>query len=521
MAKVVVYNYFGAFLVEAENDFEELVLQSVCKPVASSSKRFWVPHTQEGLEILKNYKIEGVSQNILLKDFELLDIELPDFLREYQKQDVRLMVTLLNRNFGVINANAMGTGKTLIALATAKALGVENILILSPQSVKKQWVAEAKRFNLDLKIDAEHNWAVVNYEKLYSKGFEWIFERKWDLVICDEAHKLKNPRAKRTRLFNKISKRHVILLTGTPIYNKPEDFFNLLKICSPLRFKNFLNDYAFKYFEVTTRNIHTKSKTLKIYEIFGIVDRKGLMFDIKDIYTRKEREEVLDELPDVIREQRVVELTREELKYYDRVLQELVSQIQNKGWKPQIALLKMLRLRQVVLSPALLYPEYKKLSTKFQELQDIVEETDDQIVVFTTFKKAVELACSQIPDARGIHGDLNIKERFRIIEDFQKGNFKVLVATPYVAGEGLNLQNANVVVFLDRDYTPSMNEQAEARVIRMGQRKAVVIYDIVAENTIDQAILDMLETKRSIRDDIVLTREKLLELAKGNSKILS
>lgn len=466
-----------------------------------------VPFTFDNIKLLSQLFDEDFLNKNIQPEFVNID-----WLLDFQKEDVGKISTMLKLNKSAINASVLGSGKTFVALGVVKHMNLNKTLIICPNSLKRHWLETATNLGFNASIDEPNNVTIINYEKLIAFGFNWLFEEFFDIVIADEAHKLKNNKAKRTKSFNKLKRKYTLLLTGTPVWNKPENFFNLLRICAPIRFSKFVEDYVEKYFNYKTKEFNNTT----VYQITGVKDKNKLLFDIKDIYIRRERSEILDKIPKEVYERRYITLSDEERKIYDEVAEKIVSEIQTKNYSSAIAIQKMLRSRQAAVSPALILPEWTKPSTKILEVADIVDSIDEQIVVFTTFKKAVELLAEQIPNSTFMHGDFSEKERNKRISAFKKGKFKTLIMTHYVGSEGLNLQNASVAIFVDRDYVPELNHQAKGRIVRLGQMKKPVVIDIVAERTIDETIIKMIENKISLKDEIVLDSKKIEKILYGS-----
>ena len=457
-----------------------------------------------------------------------MTVAIPEFLYSYQKEDVQRMLEKLQGNRGVINASIMGSGKTLVALVCALNYATEpdNILIIAPKPVLQRWREECERLKIPYTINKEGGGvAIINYEKLLSSKFSWVLKRDWDIVIADEAHKLKNRRAKRSKVFEKLITQKRVFLTGTPIVNKPDDFFNLLRLSKPQQFRHFEWDYLLKYFEVKEQRIYTRTgRQIAIYKVVGISNRNQLLKDIEPIYLRRERAEVLKDLPPVVREQRYVTLSPVEKKYYTAVAEGILQELEGKEVKLQNKLVELLRLRQAAISPRLVSPEAPDVSSKIDDLVDVISDCDGQVVVFTTFIEAAEMAkrklCEAEIDARTLTGNMNDTSRLETIRGFQRGDFRVLCATTAIAREGLDFQNAGTVVFLDRDWSVGNNEQAEGRLIRIGQKNDfVVVVDIIAPETLDVVIHNMLETKQYYIDNIVVDSKTLKKILFGKLDI--
>jgi len=399
---------------------------------------------------------------------------------------------------GILIADEMGAGKTIEAIAIAKEIKAERILIITQVSIVSQWIKEVKKWmGIEIKpFGVEENIVITSYSKLISpKYFPIYAQYNWDLIIADEAHKLKNWKTKTTKAFRKLKTRKIILLTGTPIYNQLIDLFFLVNLISPGRLgklKEFLinnTDFiAFTYDQykgaITSlpkrffekRLIETKSPKIVGYKILSLTkEGKELNEKLKDIVIRRTLAEIAKDLPPIITEIREVEMTPFQVNKYREAVNELSVEIKNKKLILHNFLVKLLRLKQISISLKLLGIEDK--SKKLEEAKEIAEEAR-KAVIFTQFKGVVNLFKCDLPTWR-FTGDLPLEKRKKIVEEFDKACEGILIATIDSFGEGIHLNSANTIIFIDEHpYIPSKNEQAMMRLRDFKSNKPLVVIKI-------------------------------------------
>ncbi len=418
----------------------------------------------------------------------------------------------------------MGLGKTFQALVITRELKAEKILIVCPNQVKETWKEEAKNWvKLDFEIDTlGASKLIINYEKLISIGFkDYVQKVDWDLVIFDEAHKLKNVNSKRRKAALELSKKieNILLLTGTPSYNRPDDLYSLLNLCSPNRFprkKDFIGRYLeYEIIEIRKRwyNPETNQSGIKkipIVKVTGIRDKKLFKEDTQDILIRRKREEVLPDLPKKQIVHYWVDLTQEQKDLQTQAEADLVLELEKEKINLPNVLTRINRLRQIAVSPFLISDTLEYLySPKVDALIELFEDYETKLFCFTKFKRAVELT-EILLKKKGIKtykitGDIKLDERQRILDKFEKTSKPaILIGTIDSLGLGLNLQSAShIAVFLDLDFTPSLNQQQEDRIARIGQTKKPIIIRILARDSIDLYVVAILKEKKSLSEEIL------------------
>jgi hypothetical protein len=378
---------------------------------------------------------------------------------------------LLQRTSALL-ADDMGLGKTRQAIiaAAVRASG-RPILVITLSTLIINWQREIQMVYPDATIgqqvyDPSSQWIITNYERL---GDFVLHAGHFEVMIIDEAHRLKEPTAAWTRhgfdIAAKVPNRY--LLTGTPVLNRESELHTLLRLSGhpvgQLPLKEFCEQFA------------------------GSQDfRKNLRDAIGDWMLRR-RKDVLPGLKGKQRQTLPVELTIEERKQYDQIRQED---------RPSLARLGSLRqlLEQV----------------KVRVVMDLLCELDaeDKVILFCEFKDTVGTLRSRCEQAEygcvTVVGSDSVGKRQKAIDKFQSDpDTRVFAATTSAAGTGNNLTAANYVMFLGLPWTPGLQDQAEDRAYRNGQLRMVVVKIPLVENTIDQMLWQMLLDKRQLASDLI------------------
>ena len=435
-----------------------------------------------------------------------LDPEAKFKLRDFQEEDV---VSMYHRT-GFLLANDMGTGKTVTALAEIarryEDRDTMRVLIVTLKSAISVWEYHTPYF-LDLPVYTREvpkkvaNWVTVtNWDQLrVNPDYKKVV---WTYVIADEAQNAKNRNAKRTRALWTVPTMYRRALTGTPIVNRPDDLWAILRWLYPERYRSYWQFFN-TYVDFETNPFHGYR------EIKGAKNVKKLQKEIGEFTVRRLKKDVLKELPDKYYERIEVDLNPTQRRVYNQMKQDALAWIGEHEDKPlpaKMVVAKLVRLRQITgATPIDAYQEYDKNkdtmvwkvtmgepSAKLDALMDILQSTDQQVVVFTNFRSAVRLASARMTKAGITHvtltGTTPDKERTKAIDDFQNGRARVFIGTVKAGGAGITLHAASTVVFLDRSWSPADNVQAEDRLHRIGQKNAVQVIHIEARNTVDQLV---------------------------------
>lgn len=449
------------------------------------------------------------------------------WLFPFQQEDVNKLVD----RKGSLIANEMGTGKTYeaIALDLIRRADLPSTweskpltLVVSPLTVTHSWEAHFKELAPHLKtckMDPKNRGAwlaslragdadvyICHWESL-RLVVDDVKEVVFLHLIADEVHRAKNRNAQQTRALKKFRTVWKSALSGTPVTNRPNDLWSILDWLYPRLFGGYWKFYnRYVDFEIQYPQ--------QYHKILGPRNVEELRERMDPFYVRRRKVDVLKDLPEKYYTDIWVELDPKQRKAYDQMKKEMIAWLETQDeTKPLVApvvIAQLVRLQQLAAAYAdVTYDEAKggssvsltEPSSKLDALMQILEDNPDEpIVVFSQFKQLINLAAARL-DRAGIAnvritGDVSQDDRRIAIEDFQSGSVDVFLGTIGAGGEGITLTRSSTVVFLDRDWSPAKNSQAEDRLHRIGQLNAVEVIDIMAINTVDLGRRQRLEMKK-------------------------
>ncbi|MDQ8186301.1 DEAD/DEAH box helicase [Pelagicoccus sp. SDUM812002] len=440
-------------------------------------------------------------------------------LRPYQRDGFQFLCQLTQLSFGGILADDMGLGKTLQALAwlvwlkanRPKPKSAFRVLVVCPKSVMDNWLSEPGKFKTGLtsarhqsKPDAPQanalaaaNLVVANYTQLRSSADAFLAET-WDAIILDEAQYIKNPASQTARIACQLATPHRIVLTGTPIENRSLDLWSLLRFAMP----GALGSQA------QFKRLYNEKKDPQALP--------RLARRIQPFLLRRTKREVAQDLPDRIEEELHCQLEGAQAKLYQAELKkarQLLVEVKTKRQfdKSRFNILQsLLRLRQICCDPQLLGAKPSKTpSAKTQALlehiQPLVEE-GHKILVFSQFVSMLELLQPAL-DAIGIPSLMltgKTQDRAALVERFQKPDTeKVFLLSLKAAGSGLNLTAASYVALFDPWWNPAVEAQAIDRTHRIGQKRQVIAYRLIAKDTIEEKIRALQKEKSQLASTLI------------------
>ena len=287
-------------------------------------------------------------------------------------------------------------------------------------------------------------------------------EFKYSLLVVDEAHYIKNPDAQRTINVKSISNHaeRILFMTGTALENKVDEMISLIKILQP-----------------------TVASAVRGMEFLSSAPQ--FRNKVAPVYYRRKREDVLTELPDLIENREWCVMTRaEESVYEEAVLNKKYADARRVSWNVG-------NLRD---------------SSKATRMMEIIAEAKEEgrkIIVFSFFLDTIKKITNMLGDQcyGPINGSVTPQKRQEIIDKFDKAPAgSVLAAQIQAGGTGLNIQSASVVILCEPQFKPSIENQAISRAYRMGQTRNVLVYRLLCEDTVDEKIISLLESKQAIFD---------------------
>jgi superfamily II DNA or RNA helicase len=412
-----------------------------------------------------------------------------------------------------ILADDMGLGKTIQAIGLAellcRELGIERVLVVCPASVKSQWRSEIARFSgrpcrLVLggakQRAAEYRqpcfFTICNYEQAL-RDLGAIAEVPWDLLVLDEAQRIKNWEAKTSRALKSLRSRFALALSGTPLENRLDELYSVVEFVDERRLGP-----AFRFFN-RHRTLNERGKLLG-YGKLGELRR-----ELAPILLRRTRESVVRELPPRTTEVLRIEPTRAQAELHWAHMQTVVS-IARKHFLTEMDLLRLRRAllmcRMAANATSLVDKREPGHSSKLERLAELLEELlrerDRKIVLFSEWTSMLDLVEKRLRRLRArwvrLDGSVPQRKRQAIVDSFRRDPSLRLFLTTNAGSTGLNLQAANTVVNVDLPWNPAVLEQRIGRAHRMGQRRPVQVFVLVTEATIEDNLLATLSAKHDL-----------------------
>jgi superfamily II DNA or RNA helicase len=405
----------------------------------------------------------------------------------------------------------MGLGKTPQTLAAVELLarerGVRKVLVVAPASVKYQWEGEIRKFTdrpvqviEGLKGVREDQYAqdaffkLVNYEQVV-RDLDLMNAWGPDVVVLDEAQRIKNWESKTSRAVKKLRSRYAVVLTGTPLENRLEELYSIVQFVDDRRLGpafEFLHEH---------RVLDAKGNLVGYRHLDRIREK------LAPILLRRTRSEVLGQLPERTDSTRFVELTDSQRVPYEEqrtnLARLLAKPVLNDLDRKRI-LASIVNMR-LICDSTFLFDKQTNVSPKLDEFAEIIADLmssgNHKAVVFSQWETMLHKA-AEVLDRLGVgyallHGGLQGKDRRAVLDRFQDDDCRVFLSTD-AGGVGLNLQAADTVINLELSWNPAVVEQRIARVHRMGQSRPVRVINFVTRGSIEERVLQAIEAKRSL-----------------------
>jgi SNF2 family DNA or RNA helicase len=317
----------------------------------------------------------------------------------------------------------------------------------------------------------------------------------FDGMIVDESHFLNSYQSQQSKAIYKISKNadKKLALTGTPVRNSGEGIYGILHYLYEDRFTS--------YWQFVDRYFKTWDTPWGQKEVSGYKRKEELQEILDLISVQRKRSEVMKWIPAKQYQTIEVEMDAKQRKAYQSMVETFtVEEDARTVVDAPSVLAQLTRLRQICLCPDLL--DIKAPSAKEQFILEWLEDNpNEQVVIFSNFSSYLGTLLSKINTTTGIIiGGTSKERRQEIVEGFQAGRVKVILANIQAAGVGLTLDAASTVIFLDKAYTNSLNEQAEDRIVPTTEssNQRCTIIDVVCKDSIDEKINDILKKKKSV-----------------------
>ncbi len=405
----------------------------------------------------------------------------------------------------------MGLGKTAQALAWILLKKAYPAYVVCPATAKLNWELEIKKWlpdNVSCSVifgkNGYHNGLVSNHSKITVINYDIL--DSWsdtftevNTLVLDEIHYIKNRKAKRSSAVRKLAKKakHIIGLSGTPIINRPKEFFNGLNILSPEHFPNFWY-YAQKFCNPKYGRFGWNfSGASNIEELHKLL--------VKTVMLRRLKSEVLKELPAKVRTVIPIEISNRD--EYQKARDHFIKWVKENYGEAKAAraanaeaLAQIESLKQLAIKG--------KLGNIVAWIRDFLE-SGEKLVVFATHQNTVDVLKEAFPDSVKLDGRDDARKKQASIESFQNNpNTRLFIGNIKAAGVAINLTAASNTCFVELGWTPGEHDQAEDRVHRIGQTAdSVSAYYLIGVETIEEEIAELIDKKRQILSQVLDGKE--------------
>lgn len=453
-----------------------------------------------------------IQKKITDKSNGYFDTLLKTTLYPYQKEGI-LFAARAGRS---LIADDMGLGKTIQAIGVAevfkKEFGITSVLIVCPTSLKYQWkneielftqssvvVIEGNRLERQKQYDTDSFYKIVSYN-IVSTDINALNKIEADLIILDEAQRIKNWKTKTAREVKKLESPYALVLTGTPIENKLEELYSIIQFIDPFKLGPL---YQF----LEKHQIYDEHG-----KVVGYKQLHKIRILLSDVVMRRTRKEVLSQLPSRTDKHLFVPLTKEQAQIhteYADMVARLVKKWKRFGFldeKDRQRLLLGLNCMRMVSDSTYVLDQETRYDTKINEIMCILDNAfvtnDEKVVVFSQWERMTRLVRAELESRKVgyayLHGGVPSHKRKALLDDFHNNQYCRVFLSTDAGGVGLNLQSASMVINVDIPWNPAVLEQRIGRIYRHGQKRNINVINLVSLNSIEQRMLSVLKFKSSL-----------------------
>ncbi len=515
--------------------FDEQEMKTLLKQLASLPERLSNAELMQA--VLSGTVFDDIQitsdvnvQHLLEKISHYKPVTVPDALkadlRPYQERGFSWLVQNIAAGFGSILADDMGLGKTLQVITCLLHLKMDGylhqqkVLIVVPTGLLVNWQREMARFAPDLHVMLYHgqqrdiknctadiiltSYGVVRQDKMIFTSINWF------LVIIDEAQNIKNYSSEQTKAIKQLKAQHKIAMSGTPVENRLLEYWSIFDFVN----KGYLG--STKHFNSAFVIPIEKDRDSACLIRFNKITNPFILRRLKS------DKNIIHDLPDKIERDCYVHLTAEQTALYQQIVNVTMHKIEHSAGIERKGLIFSLinDLKQVCNHPSHYAQKNNaniEQSGKMKMLVDIlvpINESGEKVLIFTQYVEMGNLIAKMLEERFGLsvpflHGGLSIKQRDNLVNEFQHENYaRVLIISLKAGGTGLNLTAANHVIHYDLWWNPAVESQATDRAYRIGQHKNVMVYRLLAINTFEERINDMIKRKKELANLTVSSGEQ-------------
>lgn len=458
---------------------------------------------EEKLEQIQNKKVDSKTlTNVTVRDYQQIGMDWLNQLHYFK--------------LGGILADEMGLGKTLQVIGYLNFHKNLKTLIVVPKALMYNWAQEFKKYAPDLSytvvngtkaervklIDNNENQIMITSYNMLRLDID-SYTQVFDVCIIDEAQTIKNPSVQITKAVKKIKADLKFALTGTPLENNLMDIWSIVDFVNP-HYLNSQSDFKKRFL--------SEDSNLEL-----------LKFHLSPILLRREKKDVLTELPAKIESPVFCSLTPKQKLVYSNYVHNYhnrLEQIINDGEMAtnQLEVLSLLtRLRQIACHPSLFLEDYDGDSGKLDLLIELLMENienNNKVLVFSQFTSFLKIVEKELKandmSYYYLDGSTKAEERINLVEQFNNDDTNVFLISLKAGGVGLNLTSASTVIHLDPWWNPQVESQATDRAHRIGQKQVVQVNKLITKGTIEEKIYKLQQEKKQLTDDILSLDSKML-----------
>jgi SNF2 family DNA or RNA helicase len=436
----------------------------------------------------------------------------------------------------------MGTGKSKVLIDNISMLydkgKINGALIIAPKGVYKNWYTQeipnhmADHIEKTVVLWESSKNKETEYKKLFEssdnlqilimnvealstkkgKTFAWKFLNcHTSMMAVDEATTIKNPGAQRTKNIIELGQnaKYKRILTGSPVTKSPLDLFTQCYFLDPWLLDQ-QSYYAFRVRYAKMRSINVSGRQVQI--VVGYRNLGELTEKIKNFSYRCLKDDCLD-LPRKTYMKRIIELTDEQKKLYKQMKEKALAVLNGKMVTSMTVITQMMRLHQITCGHFKSDDgDVQKVKSKrLDELLNLLDELEGKAIIWAHYRHDIESIVEEVKKKHGddsiltYYGDTSTEDRQKAIEKIQdlSSPVRFLVGTPQTGGYGITLTAASTMIYYSNGYDLEKRQQSEARIDRIGQSKPMTYVDIIAEETIDEKIVEALRRKVNLATEIM------------------
>jgi SNF2 family DNA or RNA helicase len=432
-------------------------------------------------------------------------------------------------------ADELGLGKSVMSIAASLELRnrglARRVLVLCPKSLIRQWITEYYRFTdrsavaimgnkaqrrlaYELCGSVEAFFAVTNYATVLREA-EDLARLNPDITILDEVTRIKNYRAKTTRMIKRYFRTpYRWALSGTPMENRLAELHSIMEWINPGIFGPWWI-FSDRYIIIKERYIRVRGgQRRRFKEIVGHRNLAELRDQIKGWMLRRRKRDVLPDLPPVTTNNYYVELSRDERRAYS-LIRRRVGELYERHWRSNAVLAELTFLRECCDHPLLVADELEALgfdgrleeSSKLNELLEILEDfSGHKVVIYSEWVSMLGLIADAVQEdywTEMLHGGLSPDQREAVVHTFTTNRDCQILLSSDVGQQGLNLQAADVVINYSLHWNPARLQQRIGRLHRIGQKNTVTCINLTTVGTVEERVFNVLRKKTSLFHKIV------------------